>query len=647
MTFNVAEIILSATDKTQEGFNSARTAMESLREHAGKLAAALGVGMFAAMLKESLSAADHMGKMAQSVGVSVESLSRLSLSAKLSDVDMDSLAKSMGKLDKNIVEASQGTGMAASAFDYLGIHVRDAHGHLKNSDEVMKEVADKFAGLQDGAGKTTLSMAIFGKAGQEMIPMLNKGSGELKQNAEMAEKLGLALSTQTAAAAEEVNDRFALMGQASKGLVNHAMVELLPTIQKISALFIDNATDADNLKNKFAMLDAGIKSLVTVGITVKDVFEQIGKALGGTVAAIVLAMQGDFAGAGNALKEMSHDMVKTMTDDMEDVAKLWAENTAIPKAAADMAKKSIEWAGKEKQQAVKKIKDQESLDMITSLDEELKTHAAYLQYQEKNLQAQLGNMLISEKDFYTSKKQLALDDLQYQAGVLERELMLAKKAEDSKKAIEIEGKIARNKIAQDEAGGANEYDMKANKASISPFELEKKAYQARLDLADTYRKNKGDADGRARQMELDAQADYESKLNALIQRGAVSRNDFEAMSGKQQLQTHIAMLGNMLNASAQHSRAAFEAMKVVRLAEAAIALPSTIMHAYKSGMEAGGPSAPLLAQLTPRWLSPRRWCRSTRFSQPHSAAVQARVLRPVQAACPFPPCRDNSPIPMW
>ncbi len=598
MTLNVAELVITAKDKTSEGFESVNNALEGLKSRTAHLVEALGVGAFAEMIHSSMETADQLNKMSQSTGVSVESLSRLSLSAKLSDVDMDTLAKSIGKLDKGIRDAADGTGTAAKAFDYLGISAKDSHGHLKNSDQIMAEVADKFAGLQDGAGKTALAMDIFGKAGAGMIPMLNEGSAALKENADMSDKLGLTLSKETAAGAEKVNDRFTLMGQAAKGMANVAMTQLLPVIDNISKLFVDQATDTENLKNKFAVLEGAIKSLVTAGIVLKDVFAEVGTAIGGVAAAAILALHGDFSGAKDALANMGHDMVDNMSHDMESIAKVWTDSTpAITHAAEESAKATVDGYGSKAAKVAKVAKqarDQEYINALAMLEAEYKDTVTYGQKHQNNLNMQLANMLISEKDFSAAKQALTLQDLDKEKNYLEEELLLAQSKNDRLKAIEIQGRLERNKIAAEEASGPTAYDAKANKASMSPLELEKKSYQDRLDLAETYRKNNGEADGRYRDMMLAAQQDHEVAMTNLIQKGAVTRADFENMTGIQQLQTHVALLGNMLNASAQHSRSAFEMMKVVRLAEAAISLPSTVMKAYESGMAAGGPFGPVV-----------------------------------------------------
>ncbi len=61
------------------------------------------------------------------------------------------------------------------------------------------EVADRFKTLPDGAEKTALSMELFGRAGKDMIPVLNLGGQGIKDLQDKADKLGLTLSNNTLA----------------------------------------------------------------------------------------------------------------------------------------------------------------------------------------------------------------------------------------------------------------------------------------------------------------------------------------------------------------------------------------------------------------------------------------------------------------
>lgn len=210
------------------------------------VAAGLGI---AVAVKHSVDLADKLSKMSQKIGVPVEELSALRVAAELSDVSMESLGKSLGKLSKTMVEAAaKPTSEAANAFRALGISVTNSDGTLKSSSTVMTDVAGKFEGLKDGAGKTAVSMALFGRAGAELIPMLNMGKAGLEAAKEEAAKFGIVLSKETGKAAEEFNDNLKRLKYVQEGIATQIAAAMLPSLQNFSANLVLVAKEAGLLK---------------------------------------------------------------------------------------------------------------------------------------------------------------------------------------------------------------------------------------------------------------------------------------------------------------------------------------------------------------------------------------------------------------
>lgn len=292
-------------------------------------AAAIGGGLVE-VVKGSLEAADKMGKMAQSAGVSVESLSRMSIASRLADVDTETLAKGMGKASQAIAQAASGIGIQAQAFQALGIKVKDAHGNLKNADTIMTEVADKFSTMKDGAGKTAEAMAIFGKAGADLIPMLDGGGEEMSKFADLSDKLGLTLDNTTSQAAQDVNDRFTIMGMSLQGVGMQVMRNMLPAFDKISNTMMDTATNTDTMRTIADELSAGLKSLVSAGLVVNYVFQLMGHYIGASVAALMQLAHGDWKGALSTANSFIDDTKKSTDDLSKSISNLW-DNTAAAK----------------------------------------------------------------------------------------------------------------------------------------------------------------------------------------------------------------------------------------------------------------------------------------------------------------------------
>lgn len=237
-------------------------AFSGLQNTLGAIGIGLSVAGIAGAIKSAIDFADQLNKVSQRVGVTTEALSGLAYAGKLADVEFDSLATGLKKLAVNMLDTQQGTGDAKDAFKALGINVEATRGVLKTSDQVLFELADKFAGIEDGAGKTALAVKIFGRAGAELIPLLNGGAEGLRNNAEEARRFGLIISSDAARAAEAFNDDLTRLKEGSRALSISIAQDLLPALQQFvdKLLFIKSLKDLD-LLGKFFVLGTSNKNI--------------------------------------------------------------------------------------------------------------------------------------------------------------------------------------------------------------------------------------------------------------------------------------------------------------------------------------------------------------------------------------------------
>jgi hypothetical protein len=216
----------------------------------GKLAAgvaasvaALGAAAMASLGSVVKSAADHadaLSKAAQKVGVTVEALSRLEWAAKLSDVSLEQLTGGLGRLSKAMSDAAAGSqGPASTAFAALGIAVTDATGNLRAADAVFGDLAEAFARLEDGSTKTALAINIFGRAGTDLIPLLNSGRDGLRAAAEESDRFGRTITTRAAQASEQFNDSLTRLNGVLEGLGNKVLEAAVPALERFSGFVED------------------------------------------------------------------------------------------------------------------------------------------------------------------------------------------------------------------------------------------------------------------------------------------------------------------------------------------------------------------------------------------------------------------------
>lgn len=205
-------------DRIESKVGMLDTAFSRLPFFGTALVGGLGGGAISAAIKGTIDDFDSLAKAAQKVGTSVESLSALRYAGELSGISFDSISTGLKKLSVNAADAAKGTGDAKDAFRALGVSVTDAAGALKSPEALLGEIADKFAGFEDGATKTALAVKLFGRAGADLIPMLNGGARGLAEMRGEAEAFGIIIGGDAAKAAERFNDNLTRMGQAINAL---------------------------------------------------------------------------------------------------------------------------------------------------------------------------------------------------------------------------------------------------------------------------------------------------------------------------------------------------------------------------------------------------------------------------------------------
>ncbi len=168
------------------------------------ISAARSFDSFAISIASSL---NQIGRMAEIAGMSVEQFQEWSFVAKMADIDVNQFAIGMKMLSKTIVEAASGSGDGAKAMKAMGISVKDSYDQVRPMADILKDIMDKFSGYEDGANKVSLATVLFGRAGSELIPLLNKGSKSFEELAREARKLGIILSPELVEKGSLVEDQ--------------------------------------------------------------------------------------------------------------------------------------------------------------------------------------------------------------------------------------------------------------------------------------------------------------------------------------------------------------------------------------------------------------------------------------------------------
>lgn len=148
--------------------------------------------------------ADDINTLAKQTGLDTSTLQEYTYAASLIDVEVETIAKSMAKLTKNMTSTSS---EVQGAFDTLGVSIRDnVTGELRNNEEVFNELITALGKVENETERDNLAMQIFGKSAQDLNPLILGGAEQLTELAESAKNAGLILSQETLDSLNEFND---------------------------------------------------------------------------------------------------------------------------------------------------------------------------------------------------------------------------------------------------------------------------------------------------------------------------------------------------------------------------------------------------------------------------------------------------------
>lgn len=301
------------------------------------LAAAAGL---AALVKHTIDSAYHLNDLSKRTGVSVEDLSKLSFAAKQSGVDLEGLAGGLRKFNNAIAEAAgNAKSDAAVAFRAMGVELKDVNGNLKPTNELLSQVATKFATYRDGANKGAIATALFGKTGTDLIPLLNEGADGLARMGDQAQKAGAVISGDTARAADEFKDK---LGQLKLTLIdgfgNQLTAKLLPSLNALGAQWDADKNRVETLNAVIGVLATVLKGIAAVAIVVTGIFQQAGQAIYSINAAVYDFLTLDFKGGISELKSGLSSLVGNADSDLKKLDALFSDS---PLTLAGQKKRGI------------------------------------------------------------------------------------------------------------------------------------------------------------------------------------------------------------------------------------------------------------------------------------------------------------------
>lgn len=222
--------------------------------------------------------ADEIDKMSQKIGISKEAYQEWSYVMGQNGMDVDKLATGMKTLVSQMDSAASGTASAQENFEKLGISIYDSSGKMKDQETILNEAMHALADMENGTEKARLATELFGKAGTEMMPMLNQGSQAMDDLTQRAHDLGLVMSDDAVSAGVTLGDTIDDIKQSFSMIGTNLGTAVIPIIQQFADMIIEN----------MPLIQESIGALAPILVSVASTFLPVISELAQTLLPIIL-----------------------------------------------------------------------------------------------------------------------------------------------------------------------------------------------------------------------------------------------------------------------------------------------------------------------------------------------------------------------
>ncbi|WP_374758985.1 phage tail protein [Atlantibacter hermannii] len=213
----------------QETFNANLKASIGLLAAMGAAIAgsAAGIAGWVASVSDTV---DPMVQFSRETGVAIETIQTLGYAASVNGSSVDALQSSLAEMTKRVGEfVSTGEGEAKDVAGRLGLKFRDLNGHVKSSDVIFRDLADKLHGMSQAE-----KFSVLDKMGidRSMVQLLSMTGEEISSLQNQAEALGIVTQEQADQFAA-YNDSLTTLGKGFEGIKFQVAVGFVPVLKEL------------------------------------------------------------------------------------------------------------------------------------------------------------------------------------------------------------------------------------------------------------------------------------------------------------------------------------------------------------------------------------------------------------------------------
>ncbi len=204
------------------------------------VAAAVATAMaFDRAVRDAANFAAAIGETADKLGIAADRLQEYRFAAASVDVSQQTLDLSLQRFIRRVGEAGAGTGELKGTLEQYGIAVRDSNGRMRESSDILADLAEATKGAGSQQEKLRIAVKAFDSEGAGMVKLLVQGADGMRALMEQAREMGAVLDEGVIKRAQEAQTVLTQLALVQETKVSAAMLNFLPILERLSARWVE------------------------------------------------------------------------------------------------------------------------------------------------------------------------------------------------------------------------------------------------------------------------------------------------------------------------------------------------------------------------------------------------------------------------
>ncbi len=266
---SVRESLTEIQEKLVETAETGKLSAEGIASGFSALGSLLGAGLvvgFATHFMDETAAVDiELGHLHEKTGIAATSLAGLMGLVKESKGDWEAVANGLVKMNKSLADSTEPSKSLVNALGGIGLKIQELKG--LSPEEKLAKIAVAMAESENSGNRAAAAIAVFGKGGAALIPILRSQGAELEHNIQLMQQQtgvtdnSIAESERWQRSVSNVARAFQRIGNVLVENVHYVEGALLAIYESISTA----------VQYVWATIKATALEIVKLGMTIDDI----------------------------------------------------------------------------------------------------------------------------------------------------------------------------------------------------------------------------------------------------------------------------------------------------------------------------------------------------------------------------------------